>query len=166
MHAKEIQYAVARWAGIQRSLLIPNLSHAFFPYWEADLVAVLPSGYMTEYEIKISVADVKREWNKDRWKPPGRRIFANIIRRYYVVMPAARAEQAVPLIPDDVGAGVLTVEYVEIRSNMISRVTELRKPKINTMARKVTDSERIHLGNLMAMRYWNERRRHEGWERF
>lgn len=172
---EDLELAVARYVGIQRSLVIPNLSHSFFVH-ECDVVAVSAAGYMTEYEIKTSVGDLRREWSKDRWKlfryyrdhPPVHRYgtrdgFSTLVRRYVIVVPDAIGDKCLPLIPEDVGAGLITFAERSGRPDaglFVKR--ELAKPRVNTAARKVTPDERAHLGHLMALRYWGARRRSAG----
>ena len=167
MNAATLQVLVARHADINRNFVIPNVSHSFFP-WETDVLALSAAGYATEYEIKVSVADFKREWRKERWRSKSfLKVFRNRIRRYVIVVPHEIADKCVPHIPDDLGAGVLSFEpQVDWKGNKHLAAHELIKPRINTKARKWTDSERIHLGELAAIRYWQQRRKAIGLERF
>ncbi len=170
----DMEIAVARFAGIQRNLVIPNLSHSFFAH-ECDVVSVSQAGYMTEYEIKTSLADLRREWGKQRWKwhryyrdnPNPNRFtrdgFSDLIRQYIICVPDAIGDRALPLIPDDIGAGLFTFDerpYFPEAGLFISR--KLAHPRINASARKLTLAEREHIGRLMAMRYWGQRRREAG----
>ena len=172
----DLEIALARYVDYRQNLVIPNLSHAFFPYWESDIIAISGSGYMTEYEIKTSVSDLKREWRKQRWKWltfPRRGVgkngrprneFVDLIRRYIIVVPDSIADKCQGLIPEAVGAGLLTFDRYSEESGLGDRLfisRELQKPKVNRDARKITDAERQHLGHLMALRYWTAREKLE-----
>ena len=75
---------------------------------ECDLLKVEKSGYLTEFEIKTSVADLQREWKKKRWTNSFYfDKFRKTIRRYFIVLPKAIAEKAalLPLWPTCSGSG-------------------------------------------------------------
>lgn len=70
----------------------------------ADLVSIRrDSRYATEYEIKISLADLQADILKDKWKSKGRKY----IKYFYYVIPDILAGK----IPADLppGAGILVV---------------------------------------------------------
>ena len=164
LDASTLQVLVAQYAGILRNLVVPNVSNAFFA-WESDILVITPSGYATEYEIKISVADLKREWRKERWRNERlRRVFTNRIRRYVIVVPHTIAEKCLPHIPDDLGAGLLSFEPVTDHDGNYwgHKAHEWVKPRINGRASRWTETERIHLGQGAAIRYWQERKKTTG----
>ena len=113
---------------------------------ECDLLKVEKSGYLTEFEIKTSVADLQRERKKKRWTNSFYfDKFRKTIRRYFIVLPKAIAEKAAPHIPEAVGAGVMTVaeqqsKYEDWYFGPFTFV--LIKPKPNPEAIPVTDAER------------------------
>ena len=62
----EIEYAIVCRYPPRQNLLIP-VTWGFVSWGECDLLKVEKSGYLTEFEIKTSVADLQREWKKKRW---------------------------------------------------------------------------------------------------
>jgi hypothetical protein len=57
--AKEIQKALALHFDYRANVVVPNCG---FPGWEADLVVLRPSGWLEEVEVKVSIADLKRDF--------------------------------------------------------------------------------------------------------
>lgn len=62
MTSKDIQRALFGRIGSQSQLMIPNYTPNH--WFESDMIRVTNSGYMEEYEIKISVADFKIDCRK------------------------------------------------------------------------------------------------------
>lgn len=60
MKSEAIQVALMSWVKSTRAdIVIPNY---YMGVWECDLMKVTyPSGFITEYEIKVSVADFKKD---------------------------------------------------------------------------------------------------------
>jgi len=52
-----------RFFNIRTDIALPNVSWSLLPY-EADLLIMNKSGYMTEFEIKRSLADLKHDFDK------------------------------------------------------------------------------------------------------
>lgn len=50
-----------RYFGYRKNVVVPRCN---FAGWEADVLVLRPSGWMEEVEIKISVADFRREFTK------------------------------------------------------------------------------------------------------
>ena len=138
---------------------------------ECDLLAVSKAGYVTEYEIKMSMHDFKREWKKNRWiGSPGNpgfhysyRAFKKMVKFYWIVVPGKLAAKVEPLIPEHIGAGLISVSERSTPWRVNDLGFEETRPAIlNSKAQKITDEQRMNLGRLAAMRYWNlARKMHE-----
>ena len=90
----EIKCAIVCRYPPRQNLLIP-VTWGFVSWGECDLLKVEKSGYLTEFEIKTSVADLQREWKKKRWTNSFYfDKFRKTIRRYFIVLPKAIAEKA------------------------------------------------------------------------
>ncbi len=151
MDAETIALTLARNIDFQRNLIVPNISHGFVSWGEMDLLVVSASGYLTEYEIKISIADLKREWGKKRWtNPMSRERFTRRIKFYYIAIPAKLGDRARECIPEDIGAGLALVS-----EGIVTRVIPARA----NPARPVTDRERCQVARLGTIRYWARRAR-------
>lgn len=127
----------------RRALVVANVSWGLLN-WEADMVALSVAGWLTEIEIKISVSDLKRDLAKDKHK----RARDPMIRDFYYAMPLAIWEKvsAAPPIPEYAGVWTISDEGERRRQ---------RKAAPYCHARKLTDSERLQLARLGAMRYWS-----------
>lgn len=80
---KEIEELIindSNFFSIRTDIAIPNLSWALLPY-EADLIILNKTGYITEFEIKRSFEDLKNDFKK--------RFFhsSELISRFYYVLP-------------------------------------------------------------------------------
>lgn len=138
----KIAYAVARdvfpW---QRWICVPNVDWGLLPH-EADLVALSPSDWLSEIEIKISVADFKRDLKKPKHAINGH---PTLISKFYYAMPAEVHETVRGLISP--GLGIIIV-------NQNGRAETLYDGDRRSTARKVTDAEREQLLRLGYIRYW------------
>lgn len=136
----------------RRYLLVSNVSWGLLP-WEADLIAMTSSGYLHEVEIKISIADLKRDPKKAKWRG-GWEHYHRLVKSRWFAMPEKvwQHKDAVGCVPD--GAGVITVR--EPRSQWDSGVEVAREAIENKDARALTETEQFQLARLQAMRHWSK----------
>jgi hypothetical protein len=145
MTATNIAVALTRPDGpfpYRRYVVVPNVSFGMGLNHEADLLAMSAAGVCTEVEIKISVADLrrdslKRKWH--RWSGPC------IIRRIYFTAPEAMEAALIEHAPKFAGIYVVTESG---GWRLVRRAID------NRLARKLDDRERFQLARLGAMRYW------------
>jgi len=150
-----------RPCALSSHLVVSNVSWGFKIH-ECDMISVTNSGYATEIEIKISVADTK----KDMTKAHGHK--SDKIKYLYFAMPKEIYEKAKEFVPKQ--AGIYTVEAYYWRKQLRYRVVCERKAEVNQGHRKLTDDEIDQLRRLAAMRYFSmlkryvreKRRRDEG----
>lgn len=138
----EIELAIAHHWGIRTHVIVPNISWGLLPH-EADLIILSSTGYLTEIEIKVSVSDLKAEKLKKHTHS------SNLIRRLFFAMPE-NLEKHVEHVPEK--AGIFFVDNY-------GRVTQYRKAKINTSARKLSSKEIYQVLRLGNMRTWSLRRK-------
>lgn len=115
---------------------------------EADLVALAPSNWLYEIEIKISAADFKRDGGKTKHRLWESFRGNELIRGFYYAMPGfvwdrVKGEPAVA------HAGIIAVG-----GDWSQFGTVIRRPRLNACARKLTGAERFQLARLGTMRYW------------
>lgn len=158
MDSGDIMRALTRLNGLvpaRRYVCCPNVSWSMLP-WEADLIAMSESGYLTEVEIKISHSDLKRDmkkakhqrvngWGSDR------------IKFFYYAMPAkvhalAEAAGTLDLLPAH--AGVVVVERGLIPNGHSDRCV-VKKIAEAQRARPMRDGEKLELYRLISFRYWD-----------
>lgn len=93
-----------------------------------DLIGVLPNRYLAEIEIKVTLADFKRDaakakWNSAYYKRP---------RLFYYAVPPELVKKVTPLLPK--GAGLLT-----FHTNGRDPITRL--PGVEIMKKPTADRE-------------------------
>ena len=95
MTATDIALAIAAKLDPRQVLLVPNVSWGFLPWGESDLLAVSKAGFLTEYEIKTTLSDLKRERKKKRWTTGHMEMAFRVrIRRYYIAIPRSMLDKA------------------------------------------------------------------------
>ena len=164
---KEIEEMIINnplYFNIRTDIAIPNLSWSLLDY-EADLIIMNKSGYVTEFEIKRSFEDLKHDFNKN--------IFHNseLINKFYYVLPKSIEEQALKLFDEHLE----DEKYVKIFGKSTSVIknypaviwyddegkmtTNNGYPYLYGKHRKLFLEERVTLLRLLNMRYWNLRRK-------
>ena len=128
-------------------LMIPNLSWSFLE-WEADLICVSKSGYITEIEIKISKADLLKD--QEKYKFQNRQLKSwEYIKEFYYCVP----EKLLPDIPESYKqfAGIIVVP-----SDGRCRCRIIHLAPVNKKAKKITDVERMNLMRILGLRFWSQ----------
>lgn len=152
---KSIQKALVKARGgivpFTRYICIPNVcSTAAIVTGEADLIAISEAGFVKEFEIKISVADLKRDKKKVRhkfWDHP-----KNKVSELWYVMPVEVAE-AVNIedhIPEFAGLIVVSSNRYGITICKI-----IRKAKRRQGALKLAPDQIVRIARLGCMRVWS-----------
>ncbi len=128
----------------RKFICVPNVSYGFFDDREADLIAVSTSNYITEIEIKISVADLKKDLEKYKFTKDQN----PLIKNFYYAMPIAvwNKVKENPPIPEYAGV------YVILENN--KTIVLERKCIPNKNAVKLSDALLIKLMRLAVIRYW------------
>jgi len=107
---------------------------------ECDILCMSnKSHYLTELEVKATVADLKadvKKWHGHRGN----------IRRLYFVSPCKMEEAMLQYVPER--AGIILIDLDK------TRVKIIREAKINKEAVPLTDERAYQLCRLGAMRYW------------
>jgi hypothetical protein len=127
---------------VRRYFVVPNVYWGIGLSHEADLLAISSSKYAHEIEIKVSVSDMKADLRKHKHS-----VQSFKIRALWYAMPVSIYDKVKETIPEK--AGIITIDDNTRMSEVI------RKPKINTSAKKISDRDYLKLGHLMTMRYWN-----------
>jgi hypothetical protein len=127
---------------------------------ECDLLICSKAGYLTEVEIKTSVADLRADAKKAHGHRSAR------IKRLFFAIPdylfdtEEKAQKITHLMPDR--AGILTVTSIaaaEIRKGWAPRTKIWRKPVENRAAGKITSAEKYKMARLGALRIWGLKRK-------
>lgn len=125
---------------------IANASWGMGLPWEADVLAISKTAYMTEVEIKVSMAD----WKKDMEKHKHRLWDRGHIRRFYYAAPMKLAKRFAEVEGLPAYAGVLGCGG----DNDWAHVEVLRSAQTNPQARKLSEREMMNAARLAAIRFW------------
>lgn len=140
-----IQHAVA-WDLIRRGhkFVLPNISWSML-YWEADLLTVTQSGYLNEFEIKVSKSDFMNDFKKKKHYHLQRpNVHMKIPNYFWYIAPI----RAIPIcVPDYAGL----IEVID-RETYIS-VRDVRKPK-RLHDRKIEDLDMLPALRATMFKYW------------
>lgn len=169
MNSHHITHELTSHLGLfpyRRYLCVENVSWGLLP-WEADLVCMAEgSGYLTEVEIKISHADLKNDFAKDKHT----RMWPNtgwpLLRRFYYAVTADVHRLATKAGTWDRApphAGIIVANQVKFEPHQ-NRLDVVRcdvvRPAKTLHGRTLRDGERYDLARLGVMRYWT--RQHPG----
>lgn len=133
----------------RRYLIVSNVSWGMLP-WEADLLVMTPAGYVSEVEIKISIADLKRDRAKAKWRNWDE--YHDRLKARWFAMPESvwQHKDAAACIPE--GAGVIVCKKPTAWN---FGTTIVREPSPNNRAKALTEAERFQLARLGTMRHWS-----------
>lgn len=144
----EIEVAVAKYYGVRQYIIVPNISWGFTWMHEVDLFVLSKAGVATEVEIKISKADLLKDFEKEHHHndKQGR------ITYFYYAMPETLYEKCKDLIPKE--AGILTCNRGDWDSARVY-VRKVRDPEKKKNARNLTDKEQFQIARLGTMRIFS-----------
>lgn len=145
----QMEICIAEYFGVRRNIIVPNVSWGVGLH-ECDLLIVRPSGHAVEVEIKVSLADLKKD--AEKWH--GHVDLKRRIGRLYFAIPLKLQDKAIGYIPEH--AGVITVD--EDRRPWARRVAISREARWDREAR-FTDDEINKIARLGAMRIWSLKRK-------
>jgi hypothetical protein len=142
MNESEMQLEIARWLDWRTHLIVPNVSWGLGLH-ECDLLSMSKARWVTEFEIKVSLADLKKDGEKRHQHKSDR------IKYLWFAMPESMKGHE-EYVPENAG-------IVYVKENGVKVVN--RKPKPNKHARKLNEAEAVHLGMLGAMRMWEMKKK-------
>ena len=143
----DMEIAVARYINFSQHLIVPNVSFGMGFRHELDMLVLTNSGYLWEVEIKVSLADLKKD--KDKWHGH----HSSMIKDFYFAIPSCLVPHTAH-IPER--AGILVVSR-----NASGRIycSKIRKPKTNRAAPQMTDRQRYKLARLGVIRLWTVKKK-------
>jgi len=139
MKTLDLEIAVMGCFNIRVNTVVPNVSWGLNIH-ECDILSLTKTGYATEIEIKVSKADLLKDFKK-----PHNHI-SNKIKYFYYAVPKKLQEIALETIPERAGLLVCEKRGDELRLNCIRSAIQ------NKQARQWTNTERQKLQRLGAMR--------------
>ncbi len=150
MNTKDLEVTVAQYLNYRQNIIVPNISWGLRVH-ECDLFMLSKTGYATEVEIKISKADLIKDFQKRHSHS------SNKIRRFFYAMPEEiynkLDQEVINSMPNKAGIIVVYMDKYFFR-----RCRIVRKALINNNARKLSDKEIQKLLHLGVMRTWDLRK--------
>jgi len=139
---------------------VPNLSFGFLD-WEADLVICSQKGYLSEIEIKVSLADWKNDFKKDKWKPAYFGSWGRI-KEFWYCAPLHLAQRWEELkVPDH--AGIIGIDMGTLSPRQVAKgmvpgpnFAILKSSVTNREARPLSERDMLKLARLASMRVWTQ----------
>jgi len=154
MHAGHIEVAVSKLIGYRSHIIVPNVSWGWGLNHEADLIVVDKNQKVTEIEIKVSLSDLKRDFqkpNQHRSKKIGRLVYA---------IPESILEKALPLIPKE--HGIIIVRKNTIETWFSYRAIWQRRCRYRKDYAGISNAEVHDLMRLATMRIWSLKEHNNG----
>ncbi len=163
----DIEVAIANFFKPRTHLIVPNISWGMGLH-ECDVLIMNERNFGIEVEIKVSKADLKKDLKK-----PHQHLSNRIRRLYFAIPEYLDKPDVIDLIP--ARAGVLVVvpakpvwemkSWLNPPERYISYYTKprceiRRNAKINKSAKPFSDAERINMGRLGMLRYWEIRNKY------
>jgi hypothetical protein len=166
----EMALALSKHFDRYKNTVVPNTVRFF--RCEADLAVKYPSGWCSEVEIKVSKADLLKEFKSDSKAEKHKELIEGVrtrkynkntraweegvqkhlVSKYWVAVPEELVELALQVVPEY--AGVICVRAVNKVKNIC---IEKRKAKKLKMSRKATHEETIQLLWYAHHRFWSQR---------
>ena len=161
LKCSDIEIAIANYFNPRVHLIVPNIRDGMNVH-ECDILVMNGNNYGVEVEIKISKADIKKDLQKSHGH------HSNKIRRLFFAIPEyLYTDEIIAMIPERAGIFVIApgkaIPYVENYGKdkgiyyAKPKCRVVRNAKINKAARPFTDKERVEMGRLGMLRYWNIR---------
>lgn len=152
---KTIQKAICKEEVLKGNLPCENISIGLFNS-EIDILSILKSGYVVEYEVKISRSDFKADLKKSKWKWWEMKFEDKMPNYFYYVCPSGLISK------DEIQdfAGLIYFNCGEIDVIKKAKILHRYKHDILTILTKFcrVKSEREYLGNCL-MTYRNNERK-------
>lgn len=153
MNAGKVRRMLTRYLDPHRNLVVPEFSLDGSYTDRADMISISPSGYATEYEIKVSTDDWREDARKVKWAVDPSTGNALVSRFFYVVpgrrnvsLGSVRFESAIA-IPGNLRPGT---GLIVVTSHGCHQVTAARRWKVKPVPPAVYDRAR----DAYYHRYW------------
>lgn len=149
---RQIEDSIMDYIGGERTnLAVPNVSYGLLPY-EADLLVMNKSGYVTEYEIKRSFSDFMADFKKDESAHN-----VELVHKFFYVVPISISEKVISVLKDKYGGHYLGIGVLAYNEDGLIESTW--GIPIRPRSRKLFIEEQFKLARLGTLRYWSLRKR-------
>lgn len=145
MTSKQIQKIICKEEVLKGNIPCENISANFTG--EADVLSMLKSGYIVEFEVKISRSDFRADAKKTKWKFYDLRMERHIPNYFYYVCPKDLIDKSE--IQDYAGLIYIDQDNIQIikRAKILHRHKRDRAKILTKMCKM--KSERQYLGSCL-----------------
>ena len=155
MKSEAIQVALMSWVKSTRAdIVIPNY---YLGAWECDLLKIAyNNGFLTEYEIKVSKADFKKDAQKQTQYSKKNKhdevLFGKRCNRFYFVVPDGM------ISPEEVPKGMGLIYAIE-NDSLIG--IDFKIIKVSKLLKKDKCDQRLytHIAQMLCMKLENAKQR-------
>ena len=155
----EMEIAIAKMFGIRKNIIVPNISWGLGLH-ECDLLVLRKSGYAAEVEIKRTLYDFKRDFEKIHQHVDRQ----NRIVEFYYAFPEELYEKCKHLIPEHAGV-ILCKSFYDYKKRFKPKAYIKKKAKRASKAKKMTENEQQQIVRLGALRLWSLKEKITRYER-
>jgi hypothetical protein len=141
INAGDIQYALVHRLNWRQNRIMPEF---YLDGGQCDLLQVTRSGYATEYEIKVSRSDWKKDATKDKWRRPRPHV-----ARFFYAVPIELADYWPEWAPD--GAGLIAVRLTNEQWPVLKEI----RPAKRFAAQKLNQQTLDRMYEAAYFRFWN-----------
>ena len=145
---KDIQSMLAEYFGIRNNIIVPNVSWGMLDY-EADLLIMNKSGYVTEIEIKRSWGDFLADFKKDDCAHK-----SEIIYQFWYCVPDEIYSKCIEKLKEVYPNSIDRPNVISYSDSGVLNFHGKNASYCRGFHRKLFLEEQLKLARLGTMRYW------------
>ena len=149
LSVKEIQALLAEHWGIRNNIIVPNVSWGLLDY-EADLLIMNKTGYVTEIEIKRSWSDFLADFKKDDVAHK-----SELIYQFWYCVPEELYSKCIEKLKEVYPNSLDRPNVISYTDSGILNFHGKTASYCRGKHRKLFLEEQLKLARLGAMRYWS-----------
>ena len=146
---KDIQALLAEYFGIRNNIIVPNVSWGLLDY-EADLLIMNKTGYVTEIEIKRSWSDFLADFKKDENAHK-----SEIIYQFWYCVPDSLYKDCIDKLKEVYPDSLDRPNVISYSDSGVLNFHGKSASYCRGKHRKMFLEEQLKLARLGAMRYWS-----------
>ena len=146
---KDIQALLAEYFGIRNNIIVPNVSWGLLDY-EADLLVMNKTGYVTEIEIKRSWSDFLADFKKDENAHK-----SEIIYQFWYCVPDGLYKDCIEKLKEVYPDSLDRPNVISYSDSGVLNFHGKSASYCRGKHRKMFLEEQLKLARLGAMRYWS-----------
>lgn len=146
---KDIQALLAEYWGIRNNIIVPNVSWGMLDY-EADLLIMNKTGYVTEIEIKRSWSDFLADFKKDEVAHK-----SEIIYQFWYCVPDAIYKDCIEKLKEIYPDSIDRPNVISYSDSGVLNFHGKKASYCRGNHRKLFLEEQLKLARLGTLRYWN-----------